>query len=120
MRIGIIGAGSMGMILARHLAQRGHHVSMANSRGPASLTVLAAEIGATPVSVADAAKAGEIIVLAIPTKAVAELPKGLFAKVPGSVVVIDDKYSLGSFPVWGRGIRHLVSDSLHGSDRVAL
>jgi hypothetical protein len=62
---------------------------MANSRGPESLTALAAGIGATPVSVVDAAKAGEIVILAIPTKAVADLPRGLFANVPGSVVVID-------------------------------
>ena len=79
MRIGVIGAGSMGAILARHLAKRGHHVSIANSRGPESLAALAAEIGATPVSVVDAAKAGEIVILAIPTKAVVELPQGLFA-----------------------------------------
>src|SRR4030095_11829905 len=89
MRIGVIGAGSMGEILARHLAQLGHHVSIANSRGPESLTALAAEIGATPISVVDAVKGGEIIILAIPTKAVADLPQGLFAKVPSSVVVID-------------------------------
>ena len=89
MRIGVIGAGSMGVILARHLAKRGHDVSIANSRGPESLTSLAAEIGATPVSVVDAAQAGEIVILAIPTKAVTELPKALFANIPGSVVVID-------------------------------
>ena len=89
MRIGVIGAGSMGAILARHFAKLGHHVSIANSRGPESLTALAAEIGATPVSVVDAAKAGEIVVLAVPTKAVADLPPGLFANVAGSVVVID-------------------------------
>ena len=34
MRSGVIGAGSMGWILARHLAKRGHRVSIANSRGP--------------------------------------------------------------------------------------
>ena len=89
MRIGIIGAGGMGGTLARHLAKLGHHVSIANSRGPESLTALAAGIGATPVSVVDAAKAGEIVILAIPTKAVADLPQGLFANVPSSVVVID-------------------------------
>jgi predicted dinucleotide-binding enzyme len=88
-KIGIIGAGGMGGILARHLAKLGHHVSIANSRGPESLTALAAGTRATPVSVVDAAKAGEIVILAIPTKAVAELPRGLFANVPGSVVVID-------------------------------
>src|SRR5213083_491004 len=89
MRIGFIGAGNIGGTLARHLAKRGHHVSIANSRGPESLTALAAEIGATPVSVVDAAKAGEIVIIAIPTKAVADLPRGLFANVPSSVVVID-------------------------------
>jgi 8-hydroxy-5-deazaflavin:NADPH oxidoreductase len=89
MRIGIIGAASMGGILARHLAKLGHHVSIANSRGPESLTKLAAEIGATSVSVVDAANAAEIVILAIPTKAVADLPRGLFANVPSSVVVID-------------------------------
>jgi len=89
MRIGIIGAASMGGILARHLAKLGHHVSIANSRGRESLTALAAEIGATPASVVDAAKTGEIVILAIPTKAVADLRRGLFASVPSSVVVID-------------------------------
>ena len=89
MRIGVIGAGSTGRILARHLGKLGHHVSIANSRGPESLTALAAEIGATPVSVFDAAKAGEIVFIAIPTKAVTDLPRGLFANVADSVVVID-------------------------------
>ena len=89
MRIGVIGAGSMGEILARHLAKRGHHISIANSRGPESLTALAAEIGATPVSVVDAVKAAEIVIIAIPTKAVADLPRALFANVPSSLVVID-------------------------------
>ncbi|HYR33648.1 MAG TPA: NAD(P)-binding domain-containing protein [Burkholderiales bacterium] len=89
MRIGIIGSGGMGRTLAHHLAKLGHHVSIANSRGPESLTALAAETGATPVSLLDAAKAGEIVFIAIPTKAVADLPRELFAKVADSVVVID-------------------------------
>ena len=55
MRIGFIGAGNIGGTLARRLAKLGHQVSIANSRGPESPTALAAEIGATPVSV-DAAK----------------------------------------------------------------
>lgn len=53
MRIGIIGAGSMGRILARHVVKLGHRVAIANSNGPESLTAFAAEIGAIPVSVAD-------------------------------------------------------------------
>jgi len=89
MRTGVIGAGSMGGILARHLAKLGHHVSIASSKGPESLTGLAAELSATPASVVDAIKAAEVVILAIPTKAVADLPRGLFANVPSSVVVID-------------------------------
>jgi len=89
MRIGIIGAGTMGGILGRHLAKLGHRVAIANSRGPESLTALAAEIDAAPVSVVEAAKAGEIVFVAIPTKAVANLPRGLFANVADSIVVID-------------------------------
>jgi predicted dinucleotide-binding enzyme len=89
MRIGIIGVGALGGTLARHLAARGHRVSIANSRGPASLAAFAAEIGATAVSVADAAHGGEVVILSIPTKSVADLPHDLFANVPSSVVVID-------------------------------
>jgi predicted dinucleotide-binding enzyme len=89
MRIGIIGTGNMGGILARHLTKLGHHVSIANSRGPQSLTALAAEVGAKPLSVFDAANAEDIVILAIPTKAVSELPRGLFSNVSNSVVVVD-------------------------------
>jgi predicted dinucleotide-binding enzyme len=89
MKIGIIGAGNIGGTLARHLAKLGHQVSISNSRGPDSLTALAVETGATPVSVVEAAKTGEIVIISIPQKAVFDLPRELFAQVPGSVVVID-------------------------------
>jgi predicted dinucleotide-binding enzyme len=79
----------MGKTLAYRLAKLGHHVSIANSRGPKSLAALAGETGSTPLSVVDAAKAGEIVFIAIPTKAVTDLPRGLFAKTAESVVVID-------------------------------
>jgi 8-hydroxy-5-deazaflavin:NADPH oxidoreductase len=67
----------------------GHQVSIANSRGPDSLTSLAAEIGATPVSVFDAANAGEVVIVSIPQKAIPDLPRGVFAKVSDSVIVVD-------------------------------
>jgi len=88
-KIGIIGVGQIGGTLARHLAQLGHRVSIANSRGPESLIALANEIGATPVSVVDAAHAGDVVIVSIPEKAVPDLPRALFANVPKSVVVVD-------------------------------
>ena len=89
MKIGIIGSGPMGATLARHLAELGHRVSIANSRGPASLAALAAEIGVTPVTVAEAATNQDVVILAIPTKAIPSLPRAPFANLPSSAVVID-------------------------------
>jgi len=89
MRVGVVGAGSMGRTLAGHLVTLGHEVAIANSRGPETLAGLASEIGATAVSVVDAVKAVAVVIIAIPTKAVADLPQALFANVPDSVVVID-------------------------------
>ena len=79
----------MGRTLAGHLVTLGHEVAIANSRGPETLAGLASEIGATAVSVVDAVKAVAVVIIAIPTKAVADLPQALFANVPDSVVVID-------------------------------
>ncbi|QRN93251.1 NAD(P)-binding domain-containing protein [Archangium violaceum] len=56
MKIGIIGAGNIGATLARKFRAAGHDVRLANSRGPDSIRGLADEIGASAVSVEDAAK----------------------------------------------------------------
>ncbi|HEY6080182.1 MAG TPA: NAD(P)-binding domain-containing protein [Polyangiaceae bacterium] len=89
MKLGIIGAGAMGTTLARHLLGLGHEVAISGSRGAGSVTALAARIGAIPASVQDAANLGEVVILAIPTKAVLQLPQELFAHLPSSVVVVD-------------------------------
>jgi predicted dinucleotide-binding enzyme len=89
MRIGIIGAGQIGGTLARRFTALGHEVSIANSRGPESLAGLARETGAKPVSVEQAARVGDVVVVTIPMKSIPQLPRGLFAGVPDDVVVID-------------------------------
>jgi 8-hydroxy-5-deazaflavin:NADPH oxidoreductase len=89
MKIGIIGAGHIGGTLTRRLTQVGHEVWVANSRGPATLARLAQETGAKAVTVAEAARAGEVVVVTIPEGKVRNLPKDLFAGVPEDVVVID-------------------------------
>ena len=89
MRIGIIGTGQIGGTLARRLSALGHQVFVANSRGPASLTDLARETGAKPVSVSEAARSGEVVIVTIPEKNIPHLPADLFAGVPDSVVVVD-------------------------------
>jgi predicted dinucleotide-binding enzyme len=70
MEIGIIGSGHIGSTLALHLAALGHWVSIANSRGPASLAAVAADIGATAATVEQAARAPGIVIIAVPEKSV--------------------------------------------------
>lgn len=89
MKIGIIGAGQIGGTLTRRFTQLGHDVSVANSRGPASLADLAKETGAKAVTTAEAAHAGEVVVVTIQEAKIRDLPKDLFTGVPADVVVID-------------------------------
>ena len=89
MKIGIIGAGHIGGNLTRRFTALGHQVFVANSRGAETLKDLAAETGATAVTVQEAARQGEVVVVTIPVKNVPKLPPGLFANVPESVVVVD-------------------------------
>jgi predicted dinucleotide-binding enzyme len=89
MKIGIIGAGQVGGTRTRRFAALGHEVSVANSRGPETLADLAREAGAKAVTIRDAAKAGEVVIVTIPEGQIPKLPKDLFAGVPESVVVVD-------------------------------
>lgn len=89
MKIGIIGAGNIGGTLARHFARLGHDVSIANSRGPETLERLATETGATAVTVPEAARAGDVVIVSIPEKNIMSLPPGLFAGTSDRVVVVD-------------------------------
>ncbi|MFZ0733918.1 MAG: NAD(P)-binding domain-containing protein [Candidatus Sulfotelmatobacter sp.] len=89
MRIGIIGAGHIGGTLTRRFRELGHDVAIANSRGPATLKDLAQETGAAAVTVVEAARSGEVVVVTIPMKNVAQLPHDLFKGTFENVVVID-------------------------------
>lgn len=89
MKIGIIGAGQIGGTLARRLSALGHDVSVANSRGPETLASLAKETGAKAVTVEQAARAGEVVIVSIPLRNITRLPAGLFDGVPEDVVVVD-------------------------------
>jgi predicted dinucleotide-binding enzyme len=89
MNIGIIGSGEMGSTLALKLIKLGHNVSIANSRGPASLQKLAGEIGAKAVSVEEVMKNKEVIIVSIPQKNVQDLPKDLFDRMPERVIIIE-------------------------------
>jgi predicted dinucleotide-binding enzyme len=89
MKIGIIGAGNIGGALTRRFRAAGHEVSIANSRGPETLTDLARETGAKAVTVKEAARDKDVVVVTIPLKAVKDPPKKLFSGASKDLVVID-------------------------------
>lgn len=89
MKIGIIGTGNIGRPLARELRAAGHDVRVANSRGVESVRAFAEEIGVTPADVRGAVEGVDVVILSIPFPAVADLPKDLFADLPGDVPIID-------------------------------
>jgi predicted dinucleotide-binding enzyme len=76
MKIGIIGAGHIGATAARLFLEAGHEIVISNSRGPETLRDLVAELGpkAQAGTPAEAAKFGDIVLLAIPLKDYTSLP----------------------------------------------
>lgn len=93
MKVGIIGAGNIGGTLTRRLTALGHDVSVANSRGPHTLSDLAAQTGARAVTVQQAPDGAELVVVTIPEKRIPELPDDLLANAsPGTVVVDTGNY----------------------------
>ena len=89
MKIGIIGAGNIGSVLAAHFRRLQHTVLIANSRGPETLFHVAKETGATPVTVREAAAGVDLLVITIPMKNVPLLPADLLTRLSATSPVID-------------------------------
>lgn len=89
MKIGIVGAGNIGSVLAEALQDTDHEVRIANSRGPDTLTDLAERTGATAVTVDEAAEAADVVVVTVPMRAVPDLPDDLLAAAAPDVTVLD-------------------------------
>ncbi|RKR89889.1 hypothetical protein BDK92_4248 [Micromonospora pisi] len=76
MHIGIIGAGNVGGTLAKRLAESGHEIAIANSRGPQTLQDLVGELGhrSHAVSASEAARFGDLVIVSVPFGRYDELP----------------------------------------------
>ena len=88
MRIGIIGAGMIGSTLAKLWVDAGHDVRLA-SRHPDNLQPLVQKLGtrASTGTPADSADFGDVVLLAVPIKAVPSLARELLPALVGKVVV---------------------------------
>jgi len=116
--IGFIGSGNIGSSIARAAIARGDEVVLSNSRGPETLAGLVAELGehARAATPAEAAAAGDLVVVTVPFKAVNDLPVEPFA---GKIVMdtnnyyaqrdgVSDEIESGAITVSGVLQRHLV------------
>lgn len=78
MKIGIIGAGFIGRALARVAIANGHEIMISNSRGPKTLTSTAIALHCRAGTVEEAARFGEVVVIAIPFPAIFDLNPDAF------------------------------------------
>ncbi|MGZ4498188.1 MAG: NADPH-dependent F420 reductase, partial [Nocardioides sp.] len=89
--IGLIGAGNIGSTVARLAVNAGHDVVLSNSRGPETLADLVAELGdhARAATAAEAAAAGDVVVVTIPLKSYRDVP---VEPLRGKVVIDTNNY----------------------------
>jgi len=89
--IGLIGAGHIGSQLARLAVRHGYDVVVSNSRGPETLKDLVQELGprARAATPAQAAEAGDIVVVTIPLKNIGTVP---VAPLAGKIVIDTNNY----------------------------
>lgn len=74
--VGFIGSGNIGSTVARLAVAGGHDVVLSNSRGPGTLADLVAKLGphARAGTPAEAASAGDVVVVTIPLASYRDLP----------------------------------------------
>ena len=88
-RIGIVGAGHLGGLLAGRLVAAGHTVKIANSRSPSTLVQLAERTGAEPAALPDLGAGADVLIVSIPLGQVATLPPSLIEALSSQATVID-------------------------------
>lgn len=109
--VGFIGSGRIGSTVARLAVAAGHDVVMSNSRGPETLRDLVAELGprARAATPAEAAAAGDLVVVSVPFRAYREVPVEPLA---GKVVIDTNNY----YPQRDGHVAELDDDSTTSSE----
>lgn len=88
MKIGIMGAGSIGATLTHRLSQAGHDVKVANSRGPSTIDPQLLVFGATPVDASEVTQDADVLILSIPFNKLTAVTRAV-RDLPAATVVID-------------------------------
>src|SRR6185437_6986301 len=97
--LGLIGSGLIGSTVARLAVDAGFDVVLSNSRGPETLADLAAELGpqARAASGAEAAAAGDLVLVSVPLPATALAGKTVldtgnyYPQRDGQIAALDER-----------------------------
>jgi predicted dinucleotide-binding enzyme len=104
--IGVLGVGNIGTTLTHRLAAAGHHVKVANSRGPETLPPNALSTGARGVAASEVVDGVEVLITSVPFARVPDIAP-LVGQLPDDVVVIDTSnyypHRDGNIPVVDEG-----------------
>jgi predicted dinucleotide-binding enzyme len=111
--VGIIGAGRLGQAMARTALRAGRSVTIANSRGPESLTSAVSTLGkGVSAATVKQAAAARIVVIAVPWDRVRDAVRGL--KWNGQIV-IDATNDWGADDLNGRTSSEIVAELVPGA-----
>jgi 8-hydroxy-5-deazaflavin:NADPH oxidoreductase len=122
MKYAIIGSGAIGTALASQFSRKKIEVSVANSRGPASLGELKDRLGryVKPATMQEVSQA-ETAILAVPFGAVANVAKEFGTSHPSIVIYATNAISFPSFTpidLGGRPSSEVVGETFTGSSVV--
>jgi predicted dinucleotide-binding enzyme len=113
MDVGIIGAGHLGVAMARTALRAGRSVVVANSRGPETLTGAVSELGeGVSAGTVDEAAAAAIVVIAVPWDRVPATVQGLNWN---SQIVIDATNDWAADDLDGRTSSEIVAGLVAGA-----
>ena len=112
--LGLVGSGNIGGTVARLAVAAGYDVVLSNSRGPSTLGDLVSELGphARAASPAEAAAAGDLVLVSVPLRAYRDVP---VAPLAGKVVMDTNNY----YPQRDGHLAELDDGSRTGSELLA-
>ncbi|MFO7322955.1 MAG: DUF2520 domain-containing protein [Chloroflexota bacterium] len=111
--LGFVGAGKVGVALARLLSQRGYTVAAIASRGFSAAKTLAEQVGAEAVTAAEVVARAELTFLTVPDDQLAPLARQLAEDGPGGRAVVHTSGALDAGVLEPLAARGVATGSLH-------
>lgn len=89
MKIGIIGVGAIGSVLSKKLSANGHQVTVANSKGPETISGEALAFGATAGTIKDAIIDKDVLIISIPFSQINNIADVIKENIDKKTIIID-------------------------------